>query len=243
MNLHSGGCWRRKEGLSHDISLKFVNLGWCSDAQCSSEAVLRRGLWRKQTLLNIYSEEKLKWRCTEALGTDFASGEEERLGWFMCLQWIFLPPVCLHAFRSCADLEHSGCPEAGSFVVWQRAVQRNSTHHFKPTTHQLRWVIPVGKKSGTSSQACEIRAVVVRCDRPCVYRSTFLEAGWVNVFKIHSPETVAENSSMFVLAKFPGAKLVHVWKTNWSSRTSAEVKPKQSEITVNLCLFELLEKS
>jgi len=50
--------------------------------------------------------------------------------------------------------------------------------------------------------------------RPCVYLSTFLEAGWVNVFKIHSPETVAENSSMFVLAKFPGAKLVHVWKTN-----------------------------
>ena len=63
------------------------------------------------------------------------------------------------------------------------------------------------------------------------------------MFKIHSPETVPENCSMFMLAKFPGAKLVHLQKANWSIRTSAESKPKQSEITVNLCLFELLEKS
>lgn len=48
---------------------------------------------------------------------------------------------------------------------------------------------------------------------------------------------------MFVPEKFPGAKLVCLQKANWSIRTSAESKPKENEITVNLCLFELLDKS
>lgn len=38
------------------------------------------------------------------------------------------------------------------------------------------------------------------------------------MFKIHSPETVPEKCSMFMLAKFPGAKLVrsleHLQKAN-----------------------------
>lgn len=119
------------------------------------------GLRREQALLKIYSEQKLKWRCTEASGTEFASGEEAfvRSGWdglyaatvFNACSGFFLPQACLRAFWSRADLEHPGCPEAGSFVVWQHIVQRNSPHRFKPTTHQLRWVSPVGK----SSELCQ----------------------------------------------------------------------------------------
>lgn len=45
------------------------------------------------------------------------------------------------------------------------------------------------------------------------------------MFKIHLPETVTENCCMFMLGKFPGAKLVHLQKANWSIRTSAESKP------------------
>lgn len=63
------------------------------------------------------------------------------------------------------------------------------------------------------------------------------------MFKIHSLEIVPENCSVFTLADFPGAKLVHLQEANRSIKTSAESKPKHSEITVNLCLFELPEKS
>lgn len=108
--------------------------------------VFRRGgveeggcLRRERALLNICSEQKLKWRCTEASGTEFASGEEA-----------FMRSVhdgLYAAFWSRADLEHPGCPEAGSFAVWQHVVQRNSPHQFKPTAHRLHWVIPVGKSS------------------------------------------------------------------------------------------------
>lgn len=38
---------------------------------------LRRGSQRERALLNIYGEQKLKRRCTEASGTEFASGGEE----------------------------------------------------------------------------------------------------------------------------------------------------------------------
>lgn len=50
------------------------------------------GLWREQALLNIYSEQKLQWRCRAALGTEFASeeGAFTRSGWDgLCAATVF----------------------------------------------------------------------------------------------------------------------------------------------------------
>lgn len=124
------------------------------------------GLRREQALLKIYSEQKLKWRCTEASGTEFASGEEAftRSGW-----------DGLYAatdFNACSGFFSSSnlpacflkpCRPWASRMPWGRELHgltaycaRTSPHRFKPTTHQLRWVIPVGK----SSELCQ----ALRCE-------------------------------------------------------------------------------
>lgn len=76
--------------------------------------------------------------------------------------------------------------------------------------------------------------MVIRCDWLLVYVVCcvyFLGAGWVGVFQIQSLKLPLCLCSQRFLA------------LNWSIRTSAERKPKQSEVAVSLYLFELLEKS
>lgn len=217
----SGGCQGRKEGLSCDISLWFVNLGCCSAAQCSAQ-----GSPEKSSIWNIYSEHKLKVHSLP-WGRGIPGMVYVLLLYLKILWWIFVPPdfvlctpwaprmpwgwqVLCKEFSCSRSMGWSLLEKAGSFI-----------RHL-PQSHEI-W----GSDGTDHSFLCS--AIDRKADK-CVQNSLSRGIPWKLL-------------PMFMPEKFPGAKVVHLQKANWSIRTSAESKPKQNEITVNLCLFELLDKS
>lgn len=215
MNLHSGGCQGRKEGLSRDILLKFVNLGLCSAAQRSAQAAVGRGSLERAALWNIYGELKPKGRCTEASGAGFASrgAAFRRLGWLICCYIIIIFNACGGFFLPKCTwvlLEATQTPSIqGQGTLWM------CLRHLEPSTH---WVLifpflhqePHCQPMGFVLRCSDVAATSLWGSLGALSRGRV--GGWVP-----NPLPGTEARSLFTPAKFPGAQpapLKHLQKGN-----------------------------